>query len=102
MLNGKQVAEVGEAFRLVPMTAMAALSLFLQDVAETATEQALELDLDRDRRDLMTGYAKGLRDVQARIHDLHSGGYKQWPEYLSWLEQRKKAGETGVEDEDNG
>ncbi len=95
MLTGKQVAELGEAFRQVPMTAMAALSLFLRDVTETATEQALELELERDRRDLMTGYAKGLRDVQARIHDLHSGAYKQWPEYRAWVEERKKDAEVG-------
>ena len=97
MLTAKEIVTVAEKMREIPTASYAALAKFLYDSASEATEQALALESPADTREVLRGYAKGLRDALGHLHDLHGDGYMVWPGVAQFLAEQRTAG--GAEEE---
>lgn len=97
MLNAKQIVETAERVRAIPDLQYAAVSNFLYDAASDATEAALSLETEPDKREVLRGYAKGIRDALAHLHDLHGTGFREWPGVEDYL--KAKAGAVDGDEE---
>ena len=90
MLTAKEIVAVADKMREIPAGSYAALAKFLYDSASEATEQALALEAPVDQREVLRGYAKGLRDALSHLHDLHGEGHKVWPGVAQFLAEKEK------------
>jgi hypothetical protein len=95
MLTPKEIVTVAEKMREIPTASYAALAKFLYDSASEATEQALALECPVDSREVLRGYAKGLRDALGHLHDLHGDGHLVWPGVAQYLAEQKTSGDEG-------
>lgn len=97
MLTPKEIVKTAEKMREIPTASYSALANFLYVSASEATEQALALESPADSREVLRGYAKGLRDALGHLHDLHGDGYMVWPGVAQYLAEQRTGGEEGEE-----
>ena len=88
-----EIREDAAQLASVPAGAWAVVLKRLGVAQDDATEESQEKETTAEDRQWLTGGAWHLRNVRTQLADLHSGAYKQWPEFPQDSPAKAKEGD---------